>query len=158
MKEISFSLFHLRAVSVGDFLIGRTSIRPHTPIGADGRRTARRGALAGGCWRSGSPGISRQRRAGSGAWRAFLRRGFNSSGGIMRSIKGRDSPHFQWLPATDGQRGCPWWAFFSARIPRQRERFRLLCCIKQEPAGMPGEHDKHDSGQPAASSGTNESH
>lgn len=49
MKEISLlSLPSARAVLLGDFLHGRMSVRPLTPIGADGRRTARRCALAGG--------------------------------------------------------------------------------------------------------------
>jgi len=92
MKGISFSLFHQRPISLGDFLIGRMSVRSPTPIGPDGLRTARRGSLAGG-----GVVLARREYHGSGgrvpvAWRAFLRLGLNSSGGIMRSIKGKEFP------------------------------------------------------------------
>jgi len=68
------------------------SVRPLTPIGADGRRTARRGALAGG----GAVIVAREGEDcggdGCGLWRGFCSPDFNSSGGIKRSGRGGAHP------------------------------------------------------------------
>ena len=90
MKRFLLSLFHRRAFSVGDFSNGRMSVRPLTPIGADGRRTARRGALAGG----GAVIVAREGGGGGdcGLCRGCCANSFNSSGGIKRSGRGGAHP------------------------------------------------------------------
>jgi hypothetical protein len=108
MKGISsLSLPSARAFSVGDFFIGRISVRPLTPIGADGRRTARRGVLAGG----GGLGIAREYLGSGGRilwpWRASVRLGFNSSG--KGSWSGRGIPPKSGCCAGRTEYVCPGW-------------------------------------------------
>ena len=92
MKGISFPLI----IPAGGFARGffnRTDFRPPPHTYRTGWTPDGPALLAGWRWRgSGSAGISRQRRACSGAWRASLRLGFNSFGGIMRSMLGRGLP------------------------------------------------------------------
>jgi len=115
MKEIpSLSSIHTPLL-LGDFLTGRTSIRPPTPIGMDGRWTAR---CAGWRWRrSGPAGISRQRRAGAegvaglwAAWLQFFRRGHAERSGDfpqIRALRRKDGIRLSgWTGRMDGGPSC----------------------------------------------------
>lgn len=93
--------------SVGDFLTGQTSVRPPTPMEADGHRTALPGSLAG-------RGVAFSDWAGEDGgrghledWRAFCWLGllsFGWSSGL--SLEGCP-PAFRRAARTDGKHDCP---------------------------------------------------